>query len=152
MDFVLCVLIIPHVSSCPKCFWGQFWGQNQAVIQREVFSSSAHLSAQLWSHCEHQISLGWYKGRASRYKQQILLFSIKLYTVSISTRFYSRVIICLHHHSLQPVLPRERPLWGQFPALSAPCPPHHCDAWSPPFCGDFLYHNRVCLCGIFLCR
>ena len=121
-----------------KPFWGQFWGAKSSCYSRKVFFPSAHLSAQLWSYCEHKF----------------LEVHARANPCNISNNFYFPVSSCMPC-PFQPAFatvsllaciiayysPRCRekgPFLGNFQPYQHPCPPHHCDAWSPPFCGDFF--------------
>lgn len=54
MDFVPYVLIIPHSIHLFQMLLGAVLGAKSSCYSRKVFFPSAHLSAQLWSYCEHK--------------------------------------------------------------------------------------------------
>ena len=62
MDFVLCVLIIPHRILLSQMLLGAVLGAKSSCYSREVFFPSAHLSVQLWSYCEYKFL--WVQARA----------------------------------------------------------------------------------------
>ena len=111
-----------------KPFWGQFWGAKSGCYSREVFSSSAHLSAQLWSHCEHKFL--WADTRAEpRDISNKFYFSVsscipcpfQLAFTAVSLSVYT-----ITHYS--PCCREKGPFGGNFQLYRHPCPPHHCDA------------------------
>ena len=127
-DFVPCVLIIPHSIHLFQMLLGAVLGAKSSCYSRKVFFPSAHLSAQLWSYCEHKFL--WAHTGAN--------------PCNISNNFYFPVSSCMPC-PFQPAFatvsllaciiayysPRcreEGPFLGNFQPYRHPCPPHHCDA------------------------
>ena len=129
----------PH-RFCPMCTnnsaqyppvpnaFGAVLGAKSSCYSRKVFFPSAHLSAQLWSYCEHKFL--WAHTGAN--------------PCNISNNFYFPVSSCMPC-PFQPAFatvsllaciiayysPRCRekgPFLGNFQPYRHPCPPHHCDA------------------------
>ena len=152
MDFVLCVLIIPHRILLSQMFLGAVLGAKSSCYSREVFFPSAHLSVQLWSYCEYKFL--WVQARAE--------------PCIISNNFYFPVSSCMPR-PFQPafttvplsaciiaitvrVAARNAPVWAISSLIGTIARPITVTPEIPRFAGIFLFHNRVCLCGIFLYR
>ena len=152
MDFVLCVLIIPHRILLSQMLLGAVLGAKSSCYSREVFFPSAHLSVQLWSYCEYKFL--WVQARAE--------------PCIISNNFYFPVSSCMPR-PFQPafttvplsaciiaitvrVAARNAPVWAISSLIGTIARPITVTPEIPRFAGIFLFHNRVCLCGIFLYR
>ena len=131
---------------------GAVLGAKIKRYSRKVFFFSAHLSAQLWSHCEHKFL--WADTRAE--------------PRDISNNFYFPVSSCMPC-PFQPAFvtvplptciiayysPRCReksPCLGDYQPHQHHARPITVTPEIPRFAGFFLFHNRVFLCGIFLYR
>ena len=152
MDFVLCVLIISHRILLSQMLLGAVLGAKSGCYSREVFSSSAHLSAQLWSHCEHKFL--WADTRAEpRDISNKFYFSVsscipcpfQLAFTAVSLSVYT-----ITHYS--PCCREKGPCLGDCRSHRHHAHPITITPEIPRFAGILLFHNRVCLCGIFLCR
>ena len=98
-----------------KPFWGQFWGQ---ICETDSDSQRSNKCAALvpLRNADTNIT-GFSQVKSS--KNQYISFSLQQEVVRKPT---------LHHPRTPPPSPRETPLFGRFPASSAPCPSHHCNA------------------------
>ena len=148
----ICTNSSSQCSSVPLAFGGSFGGKIRLVFAGGISTLRSFICAalvSLWA----QISLGSYKGAEPR---------------DISNNFYFPVSSCMPwtfqpafaavplsactiaHHS--PCCREKRPCLGDFQPHRHHAHPITMTPEIPRFAGILLFHNRVCLCGIFLCR